>query len=233
MLKQKRTWQRKRRGGKARRYRKKRSSPYTRVYRSETAGIPERYFCKLKICDNFQVGTGSNPSALEHYRLNSIYDPYYGTGGHQPRGFDQLASIYENYRVHKAKVIFNANYIDESSQLWIGLLAEDINLPGFSWIYDACEKPGTVWFKQTNRDRAHFLKKTYDMAKLFGMTKEQYRTDPATAAAVNADPAKVGYVGLAAANLDETTNIGVDEVNYNITIIYFVEFFNRKMLGSS
>lgn len=233
MVKQKRNWNRKRRAAKGRRYRKKKSSPYTTVYRSETAGLPDRYYCKLKVCDNFQVGSGSNPSALEHYRLNSLYDPYYGSGGHQPRGFDQLSQLYNSYRVHKARVVFNANYVDESSQLWFGLLAADNELPGFAWIYDACEKPGTIWYKQTNRDRAHFLKKTYDLPRLFGMTKEQYRTNPSTAALCTANPSEVAYVGLGCANLDEVTNIDTDAVNYNVTITYYVEFFDRKMLATS
>lgn len=227
--------------GRARRQKRKmykrRKGKYTLRYKSSTSGIPERYFCKLKLVDNFSVGAGTNPSALEHYRLNGIYDPYVGVGGHAPRGFNQLAALYQRYRVHKARVVFNANYIDESNQLWIALLEESGQLPGFAWIYDACEKEGTLWHKQTNRTGAKFLKKNYDMAHMLGMTREQYRTSIETAANTSGMtgtlPALQNYVGLACANLDETTNIDTDEVNYNVTIIYYVEFFDKVSLATS
>lgn len=38
------------------------------------------------------------------FRLNGLYDPEVAIGGSQPRGFDQLASIYGKYTVRKAKV---------------------------------------------------------------------------------------------------------------------------------
>lgn len=42
---------------------------------------------------------GSGASKASLFRLNSVYDPLWTTGGHQPVGFDQLAQIYRTYTV--------------------------------------------------------------------------------------------------------------------------------------
>lgn len=45
------------------------------------------------------------------YRVNGVYDPYAGTGGHQPYGLDQLAPFYSRYTCYgsKLRVVFS-NY---------------------------------------------------------------------------------------------------------------------------
>lgn len=42
----------------------------------------------------------SSPLNVWKYRTNSIYDPYWPAGGHQPRGRDQIVPFYKRYRVH-------------------------------------------------------------------------------------------------------------------------------------
>lgn len=55
----------------------------------------------------FHSVTQTDPvvSTLFKYRLDSIFDPDEGGGGHQPMGHDQWAALYKRYRVTKCVVM--------------------------------------------------------------------------------------------------------------------------------
>lgn len=47
-------------------------------------------FVKFKIINvGFKMTQGTSIPTYVAYRLNSLYDPYYATGGSQPTGYDQ------------------------------------------------------------------------------------------------------------------------------------------------
>jgi len=52
----------------------------------------------LKYTDNFGIAPGSQASQYT-FRGNSCYDPDYTSAGHQPRYYDQYATIYSKYLV--------------------------------------------------------------------------------------------------------------------------------------
>lgn len=104
------------------RYRKttRRSRPtrrYTKIRPTRTStlyftpkgqvGFPRRAFVKLKYADNsfdFTTNVGNGYRALQIFRGSSVYDPDYSGVGAQPNGYDQIAAVYQNYRVRGAKI---------------------------------------------------------------------------------------------------------------------------------
>jgi len=46
------------------------------------------------------------------YRANDIYDPYQGTGGHQPRGFDQIMLAYQHFAVKSSRIRITMSIAD-------------------------------------------------------------------------------------------------------------------------
>jgi len=80
-----------------------------RAYRASRSGPefmptpwPSSYKCVLRFQQSTPV-SGATPQTLR-FRANDCYDPYYETGGAQPRGFDQLCSSngpYQRFLVHK------------------------------------------------------------------------------------------------------------------------------------
>jgi len=59
---------------------------------------------RLKYVDANTMSPSSTTSDWVVLRANSVYDPYYLTGGHQPMGFDQYMTFYQKYMVLGAKI---------------------------------------------------------------------------------------------------------------------------------
>jgi len=66
--------------------------------RSVLGGFPQRMKARLKYVEIFQL-TGTATVAYRVYGTNCLYDPYLGTGGHQPSNFDRWMQIYDFYVV--------------------------------------------------------------------------------------------------------------------------------------
>ncbi len=60
-------------------------------------------YSQIKTID-IASGVVQNSTGFYVFRAASLYDPDYALGGHQPRGFDQLAAIYGEYRVNRATI---------------------------------------------------------------------------------------------------------------------------------
>lgn len=89
-------------------YRKRRSRFRTsrrRRTRRIRAVNPRTRLVKLKYAEYFTLDVGVGGLGLGHaFRLNSLYDPNFSGTGHQPMGYDELATYYKNTMVIGAKV---------------------------------------------------------------------------------------------------------------------------------
>jgi len=89
----------------ARRVRRRVYGPANRVLKWPRyfADQPYRKFAKLRyvIHENL-AGPTVGAINVKQYRANSLYDPEYAVGGHQPMGFDQLMAQYNHYTVLKS-----------------------------------------------------------------------------------------------------------------------------------
>lgn len=84
-------------------YRRKRS--YKKVPRTITVAqtLPDKIRVKLSDVFTDSVSTTLADTFYE-FAMNGCYDPYLGTGGGQPQGFDQWMSLYRQYRVKACKI---------------------------------------------------------------------------------------------------------------------------------
>lgn len=67
-------------------------------------GFPKKLCVAMKYVTDITVPSHEDGAAPYIFRLNSIYDPDVSSGGHQPYGHDEYASIYSKYCVIGAKV---------------------------------------------------------------------------------------------------------------------------------
>lgn len=92
----------KKRNYKRRNYKRKNSN-FNRKTGSGTGNLmplPRKWRFQSRYMENALEIDPAVATNKEHiFRLNSLYDPDYTYGGHQPLGFDQLSPLYTNYTV--------------------------------------------------------------------------------------------------------------------------------------
>lgn len=64
----------------------------------------DQVYCKLKYHTQIDVSGDPATYVSKIFRGNSLYDPDFSLGGHQPTGFDQYTAFYTNYLVFGAKI---------------------------------------------------------------------------------------------------------------------------------
>lgn len=110
----------------ARKYYRRKSPAVNPSSRNGNRGtFPTNMNVLLRYCDVYNL-TRSTTQWTQTYRANSVHDPYYATGGHQPMGFDQWAEFYSYYTVTSCKCTVrvaagNNNNNSDASMLFIAL----------------------------------------------------------------------------------------------------------------
>ncbi len=114
------------------------------------------------------------------YRLNSVYDPDFTGVGSSAIGFGSLATMYGLFRVMRARVVLKYYLNTTTAPSVVGFL------PGLNSTYTSdllkweAQPFATSKIIQGAAGGQHSIvtfDKTYDLAQLAGITKEQYRTD--------------------------------------------------------
>lgn len=161
-----------------------------------------RYVEKLELyADNTTGRTGSDIP----FRLNSLYDPYFPAGGHQPLGFDQMAQMYNNYCVWKVEV--QVRIVDVSTSGGKTFLAINrrastavYNLSGVKSAQEIQEQPGntimdgkvgTTW------------NDTIMIADVEGKPRSAVFTENSFSGSTGSDPIVHPYLSLACGTYDE------------------------------
>lgn len=201
-----------------------RRKPRTVTVNRALAPIAQRYITKMKYSDVFTL---SSTNGWSYYmNLNSIFDPNRTGVGHQPYGYDQLAPLYNRYRVIATS--YNVTGYSGGSVIRFGCLPlnETISFTSMSYI---CENPRAKWTLQIpNGDLKMVSGKVY-IPSLVGRNKAQYMADDRYQAQINADPGELALLGIfGSANDDMTTTI-----TCQITMEYTVEFFDLKTVQQS
>lgn len=92
--------------------------PYKRaksVRVSRFAEVLRPFRCKLLYTDGVLLATSAGVGFTTYsFRANSLFDPDYTGTGHQPYRYDQLATIYQKYRVVSSKITVNFSTGDKT-----------------------------------------------------------------------------------------------------------------------
>ncbi len=186
--------------------------------------------CRLRYFERITLSTTSsvNTASVYSFRLNSLYDPNYTGTGHQPYQFDQLTTIYNNYRVERAdfKVVFIPDFATQGLQGGAACFT-DTNVADSSngkTLSELKEKAVTQFrpiATQDNRANYATLRGSILMHKGFGVTPVQYQGDDNFQAQYNANPSRTFYLELGlvdpGANPGSTTWVDV-EITYHTTM---------------
>lgn len=187
--------------------------------------VSQRYICSLKYTTTIALSSLAN---VHRFRLNSLFDTDLTGVGHQPYGYDQLATLYNRYRV-----ISTSYSIIGYNSVPIRLIA----LPGNESVSpadpsNAMENPRAKWVVQLPGGNTKTLKGRCYMPSIVGRSKQQYMADDRYQAETTTNPLESVVLNVFHGNLTDLT-YPTDNTNVVITLLYKVEFFDVKNQSQS
>lgn len=187
-------------------------------------GFPQSIITTMRYCDLITISNSAATVDKYIYRANSIFDPNYTGGGHQPLWRDNYASIYNQYVVLGSKVTvkFQAETTDES---WVvGILGDD-DTSSPTNILTLMELNNSIWDVHGTSHAGHttlFL--TYEPERDLGTNAK----DDGYFATTNiGGDAPVQWYFIIYAYLMNASDTG-KILNYTVEIEYTVKFSNLK-----
>lgn len=186
---------------------------------------------RTTLCYVEKISLAALPSFDYQFRLNSLFDPNLTGTGHQPKGFDQLAALYNRYRVYAAKYRLTFAQTSNAIPLYCGA-APTNTLTGFTDITDHAETAFAKYIVSVNSNPlpiGQFTGKV-DLAELNGKTRVAYASDDTTQALVSTNPAEQLNLHVMVQSLDNSTNVAMQVI---VQIWYDCEFSDPAQLGQS
>jgi len=172
-------------------------------------------------------------TAYAIYRANSLFDPRYATGGHQPLYFDNLSAVYGLYRVRQAWItvtVLDAFVNTTESNGTRGRLmiyrdkqADDV-APLMNIIQE--ERDWNIKWKYYTMNTTGRMTKMKMKCLPHVMCKQAYNATE-LAADVTANPGSECFFHVGISGLTDSED--PPGVLLNIRIVYVAEFYDRKV----
>lgn len=163
------------------------------------------------------------PAAVSHtyqFRLNSLYDPNLTGSGHQCMYYDQLANIYNRYRVTGVK--YRITFTNVNTPCRVGVVPTNNDIP--SDMDDLTVMPynrHSIINAMTSGGKSSATLSGYvSLKKLLGESLADDRDQAIT----NASPVNVVPLNIMTEALDKSTTITT--LNYIVELTYYATFFD-------
>lgn len=169
--------------------------------------------------------------AQQIFNLNSIFDPDRTGGGHQPYGYDQLAALYNRYRVLKTK--WHILFQGESVGFRIlavptnGLLASAVTTA--ATFETASEVPRSRIFAQSASAPPVTINGSISLNALNGVTRTEYLGDDRFESQIAASPSEIMVLYIAWYNVSG----GTINVDFQVQLEYFVDLHDPILVAGS
>ncbi len=227
-----------RQGGELYAYDESNGNTSTRLFFTAPTPFPPVYRCALRYAQTKTYTTGSaGVSGTENaFSLNSLYDPDVTGVGHQPYGFDQVASLYSKYLVRSCDVQIRAVTPGGGADMCILAAftgAQAVSLSGIT-VDAATEKQGVITksiaSSGSNRNIVINLR-NIPLPKSLGLSPIQYSAEMSTyGASVTASPSVQSFLRVNVASYNGTA---AEDVSIQVVIIYHAEFYDRVVQSQS
>jgi hypothetical protein len=187
--------------------------------------IPPKFICKMKYSET----VFTDAAGQYVFNLNSIHDPNRTGFGHQPYGFDNLALLYNRYRVISCGWRIGIPTTEGSLPCMFACIPS--NDDAIVWdINELRENPRAKYAIQNPGASLVFITGKSYLPKLMGQTKAQYMANENTAALVTGSPNENAELYIKTTNQDVSVRVGQ---NVQVLLEYTVEFFDQKRILQS
>lgn len=196
-------------------------------------GVAQKFQTRLLYADMYQLNTGATTAAGQAFRISSLFDPDLTGIGHQPRYFDQLAALYDRYRVDAVTV-----------EAW----CSTTHIAGFqvsmvTWDDEAGLAPVINWSTAgevqqvyapksgvCTSDHPLHLQQRFELSRVFGKTKAQHASDDLFEAVTTTNPINNAVCTITGDSLDQTVG---EKLNVAVRLKFECTFWDRTDPGQS
>lgn len=195
--------------------------------------FPRNQYAHLRYCDMLSLSGASTIDPFI-FRANSIYDPQYSTGGHQPLGYDMWLKLYNQYIVVKSRCKLTiAQVTSTAGEPFYASLGLN-NAVDTRTLLQRLETGDTVT-KVLQGGLAYggkpvTLTRWFDQKKFFNLTDIKDNTADAGASIAD-NPINTALFNLAIGAMDGTTETGTFKVL--VQIDYWVIFSEPQIVAQS
>jgi len=203
-----------------------RRKPTTSVVNRALHPIPQRYITKMKYSE---VITGGSLFGEVHMNLNSIYDPNRSGIGHQPYGFDTLASLYNRYRVISCGYRISCATPASGNTVLTAMPSNQPVTTGTA--SELRENPRCKYVTAAAGGNNIVLTGKSYIPSLVGRSKAQYMADDRYQSEVTGSPNELAILNLQLFGL--SSDAPITSTNITVLMEYTVEFFDIKSLAQS
>lgn len=178
-------------------------------------------------------GTQSVFGVSDSFKLNDIYHPAVGAATDQPLYYDQMAALYNKYRVMAASVRIRWMCADTTRIMTTAAKVSPagtyLDLLSKSVEYTASMRNTNIIFMSPSGDHTGEMPRKYFSLKDLEGEKWITKGDDYEAN-INASPSSTPWLTLAVGNLSDTTSTSVQ---YLVEIVYYTHFFNPRTPSES
>jgi hypothetical protein len=190
-----------------------------RICRVPGLGIPDRMYMQLPYdFTQYSILNGATSGGLL-VAGNSCFDPDKTGAGHQPLYFDQMATLYRRYRVHKSTISESVIYATNGCSLSINPTTDSAYPTTYN---EAMEYPYVSYANVPASNQQLTMTSSISSKKMWGVPAIDQ--DDLFQALYTADPTRLWYWKLHAESFDGITAV---TAKVNVKILYEVEFFER------
>ncbi len=165
--------------------------------------------------------------------INSLFDPNNTGTGHQPYGFDQLATLYAKYRVDRVRIELLFTTPGASADMCC--VAEIEPVASLSTtaatIDEVCERSNVLHeHLSSSGQRTARITKDITMWELLGVSQAKYISEGAYSAVVGANPSSLSLLRL---NVCSYSGAGGQAASLQCILYFESHFYDRTTLAQS
>lgn len=207
------------------------------VNRGPACAFPKEYYCTLPYHQIVSLSLTTIPWQLHRFRLNSLADPDFSTGGTQPRGFDELKLIYDSYHVFACAVDINFMTKDTTREAIVCGVAGTSSFQGTTSManYKEFRENTQRYVKYCRIDDQKpvgNIRTKMICRKVEGVDKDTYNNDSGLFQAdIASNPAASPLLTVFAGTIDQGTMSA--SVYCDVKLIFYCKFFTRRQLPAS
>jgi hypothetical protein len=183
--------------------------------------MPVHFRTTLSYSQKVSINPTAGLAAVQVFSANGLYDPDVTGTGHQPRGFDQLITMYDHYVVERARIRVYMDNSGNSRPAMAAIMARDSTTTS-SDLYDYIENnSAAVTLTGCSGSLQVVLSHSVDVRKFLG--RGNVLSDPELKGSASSNPTEQLYFHIACGDTDSITNLNavfcIVKIEYDVVLV--------------